>query len=120
MEFLRWCRLQWDRVTAVLSAAVGGTLVLIGWVKVSGLAYTAQQIPVVVSCGFGGLALLGLGATLWRSAEMRDDWRKLDRLEERVDRLLLHLQDSAPPGAGGEDTPTGETPNHMFAGRRGK
>ncbi|HMC79090.1 MAG TPA: hypothetical protein VKO35_00895, partial [Acidimicrobiia bacterium] len=35
----------------------------------------------------GGLFLLGVGATLWHSADLRDEWRKLDRLEEKLDAL---------------------------------
>jgi hypothetical protein len=88
MEFLRWCRLQWDRVTAAGAVALGGMLLVVGWVKVSGTPYAAEQIPVVVSCGLGGMFLLGLGAMLWHSADLRDQWRKLDRLEERFETVL--------------------------------
>lgn len=88
MELLRWCRLQWDRVGAVAGVAAGAVLLVVGWVKVSGTPYTAEQIPVVVSCGLGGIFLLGLGAMLWHSADMKDQWRKLDRLEERFDAVL--------------------------------
>jgi hypothetical protein len=28
--------------------------------------------------------LLGLGAMLWLSADLRDEWRKLDRIERRL------------------------------------
>jgi hypothetical protein len=85
MEFLKWCRLQWDRVSAVAAVATGGILLVLGWAKVSGTPYAAEQIPVVVSCGLGGIFLLGLGAMLWHSADLRDQWRKLDRLEERFE-----------------------------------
>ena len=88
MEFLRWCRLQWDRVTAVGAVALGGVLLAVGWVKVSASPYAAEQIPVVVSCGLGGIFLLGLGGMLWHSADLRDQWRKLDRLEERFETVL--------------------------------
>ena len=88
MEFLRWCRLQWDRVSAVASVAIGGVLLVVGWVKVSGTPYAAEQIPVVVSCGLGGIFLLGLGAMLWHSADLRDQWRKLDRLEELFESVM--------------------------------
>jgi hypothetical protein len=32
--------------------------------------------------------LLGLGAMLWHSADLRDQWRKLDRLEERFESVM--------------------------------
>jgi hypothetical protein len=85
MELLRWLRLQWDRVLGVAAIVTGAVALLVGWSKVSATAYPAEQIPYVVSAGLGGLFLLGLGATLWQSAAMSDEWRKLDRLEERLD-----------------------------------
>jgi hypothetical protein len=88
MEFLKWCRLQWDRVSAVVALSAGALLLVVGWAKVSGTPYAAEQIPVVVSCGLGGIFLLGLGAMLWHSADLRDQWRKLDRLEERFDAVV--------------------------------
>ena len=45
---------------------------------------TAQQVPYVVSGGIGGLFLLGVGGMLWLSADLRDEWRKLDSLEQRL------------------------------------
>lgn len=99
MEFLKWCRLQWDRVSAVAAVAAGAVLLVVGWVKVSGTPYAAEQIPVVVSCGLGGMFLLGLGAMLWHSADLRDQWRKLDRLEERFDQLTGSVDLRARPAA---------------------
>ncbi len=101
MELLKWFRLQWDRVTGVAAMATGGVLLLVGWSKVSGTPYAAEQIPYVVSCGLGGLFLLGVGATVWHSADLRDQWRKLDRLEERFDTVLGTTRSAAtvPPAA---------------------
>ena len=84
MELLRWCRLQWDRVLAV-GAFAGGVLALVlGWVGASGTEFVAKQVPYIVSGGLGGLVLLMLGGTLWLSADFRDEWRALDRLEHRL------------------------------------
>ena len=99
MELLKWFRLQWDRVAGVAAMAIGGVLLLVCWSKVSGTAYTAEQVPYVVSCGMGGLFLLGVGATLWHSADLRDQWRKLDRLEERFDTVLSTDRTAVPPTA---------------------
>jgi putative Mn2+ efflux pump MntP len=82
MEFVKWCRLQWDRALAVVAVVVGAVLVITGWVGVSGTPYIAKQVPYVVSWGIGGLVLIVIGATLWLSADMNDEWRTLDRLEE--------------------------------------
>ena len=81
MEVTRWLRAQWDRVLAWVAVAAGAIALLLGWLGVSGAAFPAQQIPYVVSGGLFGLFLLGLGGVLWLSADLRDEWRKLDDLE---------------------------------------
>lgn len=95
MELFKWLRLQWDRVFGAAAVLTGAVALLTGWSKVSATPYPAEQIPYVVSAGLGGLFLLGVGATLWHSADLRDEWRKLDRLEEKLDALVA-----------GEDTKT--------------
>jgi len=87
MELFKWLRLQWDRVFGAAFVVTGAVALLVGWSKVSATPYPAEQIPYVVSAGLGGLFLLGVGATLWHSADLRDEWRKLDRLEEKLDAL---------------------------------
>src|SRR5882724_6584098 len=76
MELFTWLRLQWDRVLGAAFVVTGAVALLTGWSKVSATA------------GLGGLFLLGVGATLWHSADLRDEWRKLDRLEEKLDALV--------------------------------
>ena len=87
MELFKWLRLQWDRVFGIAFVVTGAVALLTGWSKVSATPYPAEQMPYVVSAGLGGLFLLGVGATLWHSADLRDEWRKLDRLEEKLDAL---------------------------------
>lgn len=82
MEIVQWCRLQWDRALAVAAVVAGVVLVIVGWVGVSGTAFIAKQVPYVVSYGIGGLVLIIVGTTLWLSADMNDEWRTLDRLED--------------------------------------
>jgi hypothetical protein len=72
---------QWDRVGAVALSVIGLVFLLVGWIGVSGTAYLAEQAPYILSGGVGGVFLLGIGATLWISADLRDEWRKLDRIE---------------------------------------
>lgn len=88
MELFKWLRLQWDRVFGAAAVITGAVALLTGWSKVSATPYPAEQIPYVVSAGLGGLFLLGVGATLWHSADLRDEWRKLDRLEEKLDAAI--------------------------------
>ncbi|HET9773312.1 MAG TPA: hypothetical protein VFS16_20640 [Acidimicrobiia bacterium] len=83
-----YLREQWDRVSAVVAVAAGAVMLLLGWAGVEGKIYPGQQMPYVVSGGLGGLFVLGIGAVLWLSADMRDEWRKLDD----VDATLLRIE----------------------------
>lgn len=77
-------RYQWDRSLAV-ALVVGGLLaVIVAWVLASDTILTFEQIPYLMSGGLIGVCLVAVGATLWLSADLRDEWRKLDRLEEAV------------------------------------
>jgi len=82
MDMTTWVRAQWDRVVAWLLVAAGLVALLVGWIGVSGTPYLAEQLPYLVSAGMLGLFLLGLGATVWISADLRDEWRKLDEVAE--------------------------------------
>lgn len=80
-QLIRWCRIQWDRTLGIALAVAGALAMVIGWIGVSGALLPAEQLPYILSGGIGGLFLLGAGATMWLSADLRDEWRKLDRLE---------------------------------------
>jgi hypothetical protein len=84
MDTAKWLRLQWDRALAWVLVAAGAVALIIGWIGVSGTAYSAEQLPYIISGGIGGLFLLGVGAVLWLSADLRDEWRKLDAIEEQT------------------------------------
>jgi hypothetical protein len=83
-DLLGWMRLQWDRAAAWGCVLAGVITLFIGWLGVSGTAFTAKQLPYIAGCGLGGLFLLGTGAMLWLSADLRDEWRKLDRIEATI------------------------------------
>jgi hypothetical protein len=82
VELLKWMRLQWDRALALVAAVAGVVLLIVGWIDVSSTAYVAKQIPYVVSAGLGGIAALIIAGTLWLSADLRDEWRALDRIDD--------------------------------------
>ncbi len=75
---------HWDRVLAVVAALVGTVLLVIGWVQVSGTAVVAEQIPYLASQCVGGLIAFGIATTLWISADLRDEWAKLDAIHRSV------------------------------------
>ncbi|MGH3521133.1 MAG: hypothetical protein ACRDQ7_27905 [Haloechinothrix sp.] len=84
MDIVTWTRSQWDRLTAGATAVAAAVVLIIGWRGVSGTAYPAEQLPYIVSAGLGGLFLLGISTALWLSADLRDEWRKLDRIEQAI------------------------------------
>ncbi len=75
---------QWDRVLALLAAAIGALSLVLGWVDVSGVSLVTQQIPYLISGAVGGLVAFGVASTLWISAELRDEWAKLDDIYRAV------------------------------------
>lgn len=79
-----WLRVQWDRSAAWGCVALGALLLVVGWYGMSDKALAEQQLPYLLSGGLGGLFLLGLGSALLLSADLRDEWRKLDAIEEAL------------------------------------
>jgi hypothetical protein len=79
-DLLKLIRVQWDRAGAIVAVCAGALALLFGYLGVSGTAYVAAQMPYFISGGLLGIFLLGLGAVLWISADMRDEWRELRAL----------------------------------------
>ena len=80
VKLTAWVRLQWDRVAAGALVVTGLMAIVIGWFGATGTVYPAQQIPYVLSGGLAGMTLAGLGAALWVSADLKDEWLALRRL----------------------------------------
>lgn len=98
MNVLEWARAQWDRVLAVVLFAVGGLAILAGWAGVRQEALTAAQVPYIISGGLGGISLIGIGAVFWLSADLRDEWRKLDDLAADQHPRPAEVADTPQPG----------------------
>ena len=78
------CKSQWDRTAAVVLALAGLLALLISWIGVSSTIFTYKQMPYVVSGGLLGVCLVSMAGALWRSADLRDAWRKLEQLRDEV------------------------------------
>lgn len=83
-EFFAWARNQSDRLAGWLLIGLGAIALLVGWLGASATAFPGDQIPYVISGGLFGIFLLGLGGVLLLSADLRDEWRQLERLERAL------------------------------------
>lgn len=112
MNLLKLIRNQWDRTAAVALVLGGLVALLVGWIAVSGTILTFEQIPYVLSGGMLGVCLIAIGATLWLSADLRDEWSKLDRLEEAVRDVGIREPDVREADVREAETPpaTGDAP----------
>lgn len=84
MDLLTLLRAQWDRVAGAALTLLGGLILLLGWRGAAQALYPAEQLPYLISGGLFGLFLLGVGATLWLSADLKDEWRQIRRLEDTL------------------------------------
>ena len=106
MDVKRWVRHQWDRATAVVIACGGLAVLGLGLAGVNRSRLATQQIPYLASGGLLGLFLLGIAATLWLSADLRDEWRKLDEIHRDL-RVARDEGVAAAPGGDGRDRSPG-------------
>ena len=84
MNLIELAKKQWDRTAGIVFTVVGVICLIGGWLGVRGTPILAEQTRYIVSGGIGAVVFLGLGATLWLSADLRDEWRKLDRIEQSL------------------------------------
>lgn len=82
MKLLQICRGQWDRTAGVVLVVAGLGALVAGWVGASDTVLTFEQIPYLISGGLAGMCLIVLGSAVWLSADLRDEWRKLDSLDD--------------------------------------
>jgi hypothetical protein len=88
MELKKLIRANWDRAVAAALVLLGVIALILGWWGVSGTGVAAEQNPYLISGGLLGIALIGIGCTLWLSADLQDEWRRLDAAEERLSELV--------------------------------
>lgn len=99
MTLWTWLRNQWDRAVGLVAVLAGAVALAAGWVGASGTVYPAQQIPFLISGGLFGIFFLGIGCTAWLSADLRDEWRKLDQLDETLRSAGIVLPDAGSQAA---------------------
>jgi hypothetical protein len=85
VDLVTFLRNQWDRVAAWALVLLGALFLLLGWLGVSDAILTTEQLPYIISGGLGGVCCIGLGAVLWLSADLRDEWTALREIARRLD-----------------------------------
>ena len=84
MELMIWMRAEWDRILGWSAVGAAVLALLLGYRGVSESLSTGRQLAYLISGGVGGLMLVAVGVTLLLSADLRDEWRKLDQIEEAL------------------------------------
>jgi len=92
-------RLQWDRALALLAAVTGAAALFLGYLGTARNSLVAGQLPYLISGGLFGIFAITIAATLWLSADFRDEWRELRTLRE-------HLMDTDSGAGVPAETPT--------------
>jgi hypothetical protein len=110
VKIVELCRNQWDRTAGVVLVVAGLVALVAGWIGASDAVLTFEQIPYLISGGLAGMSLIVLGSAVWISADLRDEWRKLDSLEEafrEVDLRSPGATEAQPVDSDGSRRPLG-------------
>ena len=108
MEFLKWCRNEWERTVGAITVVIGVIAFVLGFLGQRDKTLVTEQIPYVVSGALLGLLLVVIGTTVWLSADLHDEWVKLDRVEASLGQAVTLMQS-------GEFRPAAHAPPHSAA-----
>lgn len=114
MDLKTFLRANWDRATGCALVGFGAVALVMGWIGVSGTGLAAEQNPYLISGGLGGVALMALGCTVWLSADLQDEWRRLDDLDRR---LAAMANDPLPPEPVAPPTRSDDAPSEAADAR---
>ena len=78
---------SWKVIAGSLLALGGAIAIIAAWFRVRDLLEVADQVPLLVSGGIGGLALILGGIWLLRSHETELLFRHLQETNERLERV---------------------------------
>jgi hypothetical protein len=105
--FWKWVGRATRPVWGWILVAAGFLLVLIGYLGISRESIVAKQLPYLISGGIGGIALVGFGAMLVGTEDLKRTHERIDRLEALVADLhavLLSRPDAPVIGSANGDT----------------
>jgi len=104
-QTVAWLRADWDRAAGIALIIAGAAALFAGYQGVADAAFVVEALSYLASGGLVGVLLVAGGLTLLLSADLHDEWRKLDRIEGAIlslgaqpDLVLPPLDTEAPPG----------------------
>jgi hypothetical protein len=103
--FWKWVGRATRPVWGWILVGLGFLLVLIGYLGISREALVAKQLPYLISGGIGGIALVGFGAMLVGTEDLKRTYERIDHLEDLVADLhaaLLSRADAPALSSNGE------------------
>jgi hypothetical protein len=89
--FWRWVRRATRPVWGWSLVGLGLIFVLVGYLGISREALVAKQLPYLISGGIGGIALVGFGAMLVGTEDLKRTQERIDHLEGLVEDLHAAL-----------------------------
>jgi hypothetical protein len=105
--FWRWVGRATRPVWGWILVGLGFVAVLVGYLGISREALVAKQLPYLISGGIGGIALVGFGAMLVGTEDLKRSHERIDRLEALVADLhaaLLNRPDAPVVGSANGET----------------
>ena len=117
MDWKLFVRANLDRVVGWSLISGGAVALLLGWLGASGTPLPSEQIPYIISGALGGLILVGVGTTLLISADLSDEWRKLDEIRDELRVANRSRESAASEGDGAGTTTSVDTRSRTPDGR---
>ena len=110
--FWKWVGRATRPVWGWILVGLGLLFILIGYLGISREALVAKQLPYLISGGIGGIALVGFGAMLVGTEDLKRAQERIDHLEDLVADLhsaLLSRPDAPALSSNGESAgPAGQ------------
>jgi hypothetical protein len=108
-RYWTWAVSQWDRLIGWTCVTAGAALTVTGALNVSAAEDQLDQLSYLATGPAVGLFFLGVGAILIVTADLRDDWAKLDEVLAAL-RPREEAEDGAPPPGLAVEITLPETP----------
>ena len=97
MNLSSWLPAVRERLIGVALIIAGVVMVIGGYFGVKGTPFVVIQLCYLASGGVIGIFSLGLGAAMVLSADIHDEWRKLDAIEAAIRETAQPAVSTPPP-----------------------